>query len=348
MLLEAGLSVLVLEARPRVGGRTLAVPALPGRPGAGWIDLGATWGWAHHPFLMQLLRELAITPYEQPSVGATAYETAEGVHRLPHPAGSAGYLRLGGGAAMLCRTLAAGLPAGALQLNVRVTQLRRLADGQGIEVQAQQGQSSRAYVARAVVLALPPRLAAHRLTFEPELPASLRHTLHSVPTWMSHAMKSVVVYAEPFWRAQGWSGFAISQPGPLIEIHDASPVEGEVGALFGFFAAPHLLRMATASEREAAVRQQLGRLFGPQAAAPLAYHEWDWSLDPHTSVPGDEQPPMAVPLQGPALLRQPAWGGALHWAGAETSISEWGRLDGAVESGRYAAAQVLRQLAGKA
>jgi hypothetical protein len=53
-------------------------------------------------------------------------------------------------------------------------------------------------------------------------------------------------------------------------------------------------------------------------------------------------------LQGPALLRQPAWAGALHWAGAETSASEWGRLDGAVESGRYAAAQVLRQLAGGA
>lgn len=345
---EAGLPVQLLEARDRVGGRTLAVPAVPGSPEEEWLDLGATWGWAHHPFLMGLLRELAITPFEQPSTGATAYETAAGVHRLPHPAGSAGYLRLAGGAAVLCRALAAGLPVGALQLNARVTQLRHLADGHGVEVQVVQGESARTYVARAVVLALPPRLVAHRLAFVPGLSAPLRHALRRVPTWMSHAMKSVVVYAEPFWRAQGWSGFAVSQPGPLTEIHDASPLAGGTGALFGFFGAPHPLRAASAAERQAAVLHQLGRLFGPQAGTPLAYHELDWSLDPLTSVPGDEQPPLAVPLQGPALLRQPAWAGSLHWAGAETSVSEWGRLDGAVESGRHAAAQVLRQLAGGA
>jgi monoamine oxidase len=91
------------------------------------------------------------------------------------------------------------------------------------------------------------------------------------------------------------------------------------------------------------VLTQLGLLFGPSAPAALAYHEWDWARDPLTSAPGDEQPPLEVPLQGPALLQQPAWEGRLHWAGAETSGSEWGRLDGAVESGRRAARQVLQE-----
>ena len=118
--------------------------------------------------------------------------------------------------------------------------------------------------------------------------------------------------------------------------------------MFGFFSAQHPLRTASAAERQAAVLHQLGRIFGPEAGAPLAYHELDWSLDPLTSAPGDEQAPLAVPLQGPELLRQPAWAGTLHWAGAETSLSEWGRLDGAVESGRHAAAHVLRQLTGGA
>ena len=347
VLHAAGIPVQVLEARDRVGGRTLAVPPLPGRPEEEWLDLGATWGWAHHPFLMQLLDELALPPFPQPSTGATAYETAEGVHRLPRqPSGSAGYLRLAGGAAVLCRTLAAGLPAGAVQLNARVTQLRHLQDEQGVEIQVLEDGNTQSYVARAVVLALPPRLVAHGITFVPELPVLLRQALRSVPTWMSHAMKSVVVYPKPFWRAQGWSGFAVSQVGPLTEIHDASPPVGGTGALFGFFGSSHPLRAASVMARQAAVLQQLVRVFGPQAGAPLAYHELDWSLDPLTSVPGDEQPPLSVPLQGPALLRQPAWAGALHWAGAETSVSEWGRLDGAVESGRHAAAQVLRQLTG--
>ncbi|QJX47726.1 NAD(P)-binding protein [Hymenobacter taeanensis] len=340
---KAGVPVQLLEARDRVGGRTLAVPALPGSPEEEWLDLGATWGWAHHPFLMRLFKELAIDPVEQPSTGATAYETTDTVHRLPHPSGSAGYLRLVGGAAILCRTLAAGLPAGAVQLNTRVTQLRHLANGSGVELQAVQGRSAQTYFARAVVLALPPRLVAHSIAFVPALAAPLQQALRSVPTWMSHAMKSIVVYAEPFWRQQGWSGFGVSQLGPLSEIHDASPLVGNTGALFGFFGAPHPLRTASVTDRQAAVVRQLVRMFGPQAGAPLAYHELDWSLDPLTSVPGDEQPPLAVPLQGPELLRQPAWAGTLHWAGAETSASEWGRLDGAVESGYYAAAQVLRQ-----
>ena len=109
----AGRPVRVLEARDRVGGRTLAVPALPASPATEHLDLGATWGWSHHPHLMRLLQELGIRPFEQPSAGATAYETAQGVHRLPQqPAGPAGYLRVAGGAAALSSALARQFPAG--------------------------------------------------------------------------------------------------------------------------------------------------------------------------------------------------------------------------------------------
>ncbi|MGY3091259.1 monoamine oxidase [Hymenobacter sp. UYAg731] len=341
----AGQPVRVLEARDRVGGRTLALPAEARRPGADLVDVGATWGWAHHPYLSNLLTELGIRPVEQYSTGATAYETAQGVHRLPsHPSGSAGYLRFAGGAAALCQALAQRLPPECLALNTRVTRLRQLLGPGGVEIQVEQAGHASALVAAAVVLALPPRLVAHTLAFDPALPAALLQTMRAVPTWMSHAMKSVVVYAEPFWRARGWSGFAASQLGPLVEIHDASPPDGHQGALFGFFAAGHPLRAAPPAERQTAVLAQLTQIFGPLAATPVAYHELDWTQEPLTSVPGDEEPPAQVPLQGPALLRQPHWGGALHWAGAETSASEWGRLDGAVESGRWVAAQLLRQL----
>lgn len=340
----AGQPVRVLEARDRVGGRTLALPAVANSPGAALLDVGATWGWAHHPYLHELLTELGIRPVEQYSTGATAYETPQGVHRLPtHPSGSAGYQRFAGGAAALCRALAQRLPPACLALNTRVTQLRQLPGRGGVEIQVTQDGHARSLVAAAVVLALPPRLVAHTLAFDPALPAALLQTLRAVPTWMSHAMKSVAVYAEPFWRARGWSGFAVSQRGPLVEIHDASPPDGGLGALFGFFAAGHPLRAAPRAERQAAVLAQLAQVFGPPAAAPVAYHELDWTREPLTSVPGDELLPAQVPLQGPELLRQPHWGGALHWAGAETSASEWGRLDGAVESGRWVAGQLLRQ-----
>ena len=340
----AGQPVLVLEARDRVGGRTLAVPALPDSPTTELLDLGATWGWDHHPYLMQLLAMLGISPREQYSAGATAYETTQGVHRLPdHPAGSAGYLRFAGGAAALCRELAERLPAGCLHLNTEVTHLRQLPNQGGVEIKAQQAAASRTFTAAAVVLALPPRLAAHHLRFDPPLPAALDQTLRTVPTWMGHAMKSIVVYETPFWRAQGWSGFAVSQRGPLVEIHDASPATGGLGALFGFFAVEHPLRVAPPAARQAAVLAQLAEVFGPAAGAAVAYHELDWTRETFTSVPGDEQPPTQVPLHGPARLRQPHWANSLYWAGAETSTSEWGRLDGAVESGRWVAQQLLQR-----
>ena len=337
----AGRPVLVLEARDRVGGRTLAVPALPASPEADWLDLGATWGWTHHPYLMELLASLGLQPFAQPSTGATAYDTPQGVHRLAHPAGSAGYLRLAGGAAALCRALARQLPPASLRLGARATHLRQLPGGAGIALTVAQGGQTHQLTAAAVVLALPPRLVAHSLAFEPALPAAVQQAARAVPTWMSHAMKGVAVYETPFWRVEGWSGYAVSQVGPLVEIHDASPAAGRPGALFGFFAAPHPLRAAPAAERRAAVLAQLARLFGPAARQPLAYHELDWTQEPFTSAPGDEHQPPSVPLQGPELLRQPLWHHTLVWAGAETSRSEWGRLDGAVESGQRAAAQVL-------
>ena len=190
----AGRPVRVLEARDRVGGRTRAVPALPGSPAAEQLDLGATWGWSHHPHLMQLLREQHIESFLQPSAGATACETTQGVYRLPQqPAGSTGYLRFRGGAAALGAALAQQLPAESLVLNTRATHLRQLPGQQGVTVAVVRAGTRYTLTAPAVVLALPPRLAAHSFQFSPPLPPALHQTLRAVPTWMSHAMKGVAV-----------------------------------------------------------------------------------------------------------------------------------------------------------
>ena len=335
-LVAAGRTVRVLEARARVGGRTHAVPA---QAGASLVDLGATWGWTHHPRLVALARELGMVPFEQYSTGNLAYEADGTVHRLAQASGSAGYLRFVGGAAALAQAVAAALPAGTVQLNTHVTGLRQEEDG--VAAEAQENGRTCTYRAAAVVVALPPRLAARALRFAPELPAAVLVAQQEMPTWMSHAMKSIVTYDTPFWRGQGWSGFAVSQLGPLTEIHDATPVEGRPGVLFGFFAAPHPLRSAALAAREAAVVAQLVRVFGLAAARPLAYQELDWAREPFTSTPADAAPPLAVPLQGPPELREPLWQGRLLWAGAETATGEWGRLDGAIEAGERAARQVL-------
>ena len=86
---------------------------------------------------------------------------------------------------------------------------------------------------------------------------------------------------------------------------------------------------------------QLGRLFGPQAADPAKYFERDWSNDPYTN---DEVVWFGELLPfGHRAFTEPVFDGRLVWAGTETAEIGGGHMEGAVRSGRRAAAQVLAQ-----
>jgi monoamine oxidase len=92
-----------------------------------------------------------------------------------------------------------------------------------------------------VLLALPPRLAATGLQFEPSLPAELARRWRATPTWMAPHAKYLAVYDTPFWRERGLSGSARSSAGPMGEIHDVS-MPGGHAALFGFLGVPVRVR----------------------------------------------------------------------------------------------------------
>ena len=51
---------------------------------------------------------------------------------------------------------------------------------------------------------------------------------------MGAVIKCVAPYDEPFWRADGLSGIAISDVGPANVTFDTSPPEGSPGVLLGF------------------------------------------------------------------------------------------------------------------
>ena len=68
-LVSAGVDVVCLEARDRVGGRLLSV-----QHDGGALDLGATWFWAGEQRVQRLLDDLGRSPFPQWTAGDGLYE----------------------------------------------------------------------------------------------------------------------------------------------------------------------------------------------------------------------------------------------------------------------------------
>jgi monoamine oxidase len=335
----AGLSVEVLEARSRVGGRIMTVA--PEGSDAGWLDLGATWHWSDQPAVAALAEELGLVAFPQHTEGKGVVEEVAGEPQaVDVPAPDPAELRLVGGTAQLCERLAARLPEAALFLGHDVHALAGDGDGVAATVFDPEG-TELTRRASFVVVTVPPRLVLQGIELTPALPEGLAAVMEATATWMAYALKVVATYESPFWRAAGRSGYAYSHVGPLREVYDASTDDGSVAALWGFVAGDDEWRIMEPSERTPLVLAHLGRLFGPEAADPLQYVERDWSNDPYTR----EQPrPFWDELlaYGDPAFARPLWAGRLVWAGAETEGTGGGHMEGAVRSGRRAADQVLR------
>ncbi|MFK7988227.1 MAG: flavin monoamine oxidase family protein [Sandaracinaceae bacterium] len=319
----------VFDARERVGGRVLSVEV-----GGAAFDLGPAWFWEGQPRMAALVRELELASFLQYSQGDGTFEDSAGrVMRGAGFASMAGSLRLDGGLGALTEGLRRALPPDTVLLNRRATGFRLA--GEGVEVQLEGAPPQRAKV---VVLALPPRLAS-ALNYEPPLLGT--GAMHAIPTWMAGQAKVLAFYPRPFWREAGLSGDAASQRGPLAEIHDASPRSGGPYALFGFVGRAdrepdRLLEDA---------RQQLVRMFGPDAADPSEMRLADWAREGFTSSPADRAPLRAHPQYGlPPSLRD-LWEGRLVLASSECSEAFGGYLEGALVAAEHAEARVRARLA---
>jgi monoamine oxidase len=193
--------------------------------------------------------------------------------------------------------------------------------------------------ARRVIVAVPPTLAA-RIVYRPQLPASRDQLTQRVPA--GSVIKCHAVYDTPFWRDAGLTGQATSDRGPVKVVFDNSPPGGTPGVLLAFLegaAARHLNRVGP-GERRAGVIGSLVEYFGPRAADPVEYVELDWSEEEWTrGCYGAHLPPGVWTQYGPAL-RAPV--DRIHWAGAETATVWSGYMDGAVQSGERAAAEVVQ------
>ena len=223
--------------------------------------------------------------------------------------------RLKGGLSTLITALEKKLILGTIKLNSPVISLKAV--DRDIAVHTKE----KNYVADIVINTLPPRVAIDTIHYQPPLPTALHQKLSETPTWMGYATKCVIVFERDFWREDGLSGFCFSHVGPLSELHDASTQEQ--AALFGFF------HTRVQHKSEAAVREQIIRLFGNKASPILNIYIVDWSQERYTTTTADKRAPSNYPHYGYTLM---AYNERVHFCGSESSINEGGYLEGAIRA----------------
>src|SRR5271168_1960356 len=200
----------------------------------------------------------------------------------------------------------------------------------GVTVTSDRGQAEAGYV----IVAIPP---AHRrsIEFAPPLPAEYHQLAKHWP--QGRLSKAYAAYPTPFWRANGFSGEALSDKGPVFITFDVSPRADGPGILMGFVDARAFDSLPTDQRRRDTLRC-FASLFGDEALNPIDYADHRWGAEDFApGGPTAAVPPGSWTRFGP-WLREPV--GPIHWAGTETADQWTGFLDGAVRSGQRAAAAV--------
>ncbi len=258
--------------------------------------------------------------YMQSAGGLTALTEFEGGAQQDH---------FPGGSQQLCDALATRLRA-SVRLGAPVTAIAQ--DGDTAVVRSPAGDVRAGHA----IVALSPALTA-RIVFEPALPSARAALAQRMPN--GGYAKFVAVYDEPWWRSQGFSGLAYDLDGPVQMVVDAS--EDGRGALMGFVTGQpvHEWSARNLDGRRSVALAHLARSLGPRALRPVEYTDCVWNHEPWS-----EGAP--VGLMGPGTLtgfgealRAPV--GRVHWAGTETAVRWNGYMDGAIEAGERAAAEVL-------
>ena len=184
------------------------------------------------------------------------------------------------------------------------------------------------------MVTVPPALALE-IEFDPPLPDD-RVELYRASVGGSET-KTLLVYEEPFWRDDGFSG-QTAGPSSAAEVTlDATPASGSPGVIASFTFGPVAERMEAmdASDRRAAVLDAMSARLGPRAGQPAQLIETAWWTEEWSRGCSMAHLPPGMLTRHGRLLREPF--GRVHWAGTETATISHGAIDGAVRSGGRAA-----------
>ena len=234
--------------------------------------------------------------------------------------------------------------AGALRLGLRVEKVRWRTRRVEVHVRSRIGREEQIEAARAVI-ALPVSVLSGRdgVRLEPPIPRK-RDALAWVRT--GGVVKALLRFREPFWltRSLRKADFFQAPGAPLPAWWRASP--REVPLLTGWAGGPAASRLPR-RDRLLSALESLSRIFGKPVAELDSLLDGvrivDWMEDPFArgayayelaGAPADLAERLAAPEQD-----------TLFFAGEATSLTgRGGTVDGALETGRRAARELLRTL----
>jgi len=332
LLTRKGKSFTLLEARERLGGRILS----PEDQGF-FTDLGPSWYWPTiHPQMARLISELKLTGYRQFEEGFGRFQSVSGtVQTVSGYANEPRSWRLEGGMFAIIEKLCEDLPENCLRLNHPVCSIERNGSEAIVNVGKLEQEPQAQFKAKKVILALPPRLIASTILFNPDLPPNLTQAMLKIGTWMAGQAKFYALYEEPFWRRDGLSGQAFSQRGPLGEIHDGSNNAKAPYGFTGFVGIPAVQRHDQKLLTEA-IFEQLALIYGQPAGQPTAFFYKDWAREQFTATKLDQPPMYTHPLYTPPAGQTSFWDNLIHFAGTETAPQHGGYLEGALTAAERA------------
>lgn len=329
-LKKAGIPVMVLEARDRIGGRIFTVNSKSGTP----VEMGATWFGRQHVKLIALLEELELTYYEQFMQGVSYFQNSPTVpiEAFQIPEQDSSY-RIVGGTDQLIEKLASYLNSDELITNQFVKKIKFNKSGAVLT------SADSIFEADKVVLALPPKLWVEKIDFQPNLQQEIRNVAQNTETWMEESIKVALIYDYPFWRENNISGTLFSNVGPITEFYDHTNYQESKFALCGFVDSG--LKQLTLSDRKQIIIQQAKQIFGGEAEKYIDYQELIWSQEKYT---GNRSKTTLFPHQnnGNKLYQDSHFNKTLYFSNTETSSWYGGYMEGAVNSANIVTEKILK------
>ncbi|MGD9621952.1 MAG: flavin monoamine oxidase family protein [Mycolicibacterium sp.] len=311
-----------------------------GQTVSSWLNANVKSAFARDLVMLSVLDALVVAP-EQSLLWALALIRGDG--GMTTMMGDADAQAVEGGAQAIALRMADVLGR-AIHLGCPVRKITQTSSG--VEVSS----GEKTVRARRVIVSVPRPLVGY-IEFDPVLAADSAQLLQRIP--MGSIVKATLVYDEAFWRSDGLSGNSWNVGSPVYTTADGglAPGRDRPGLLGAFVAGEDARRLGRMSvgERQRVIVEEVVKLFGPKAAqlsqtihfppTGLPYIDHNWSEEQWTRGDyGGYLPPGALTGFG-AEIRRPFR--RVHWAGTETA-TEWNaHMEGAVQSGERAAAEVL-------